>query len=490
MARSVFSVQPATGPSATGPSATVAESIDPASDADYEVLVSQTTIDRRLLSGPFATNVWGGRYAVERFAGEGSQGATFIGTDRKTGARVAVKLFDLGKAKDWKAQELFEREVQTLKRLRHQGIPQFLDVVVDDDTGARALVMTHIPGESLAEVRRRDGVVPEKRVWSFLHDAAQVLAAVHGEGVIHRDLKPDNLIVRPDGTVAIVDFGGVGHVRAAAGSTVVGTFGYMAPEQLYGAQTPATDLYALGATLLTVATNKSPEDQPRRGLAIDVDAAAPFLSATLRSLLSKLLSPDPEERPADGAALLVMLKALSSGRAQATTSSTSARSPHVLEHDDGSVEAIWREDDVNDVVMTTGGVLGVLVSVLAMMATVGVGRFLIPILVAVVSGFVSADERRKLKAFAEAVRARTDEAQRLLQRSADHAATQLHGQLERQGQRRKKKETAKERRARRRLERIEWLGHHAEQVVQEAVDKKLAKRRRQSGFWKIDPPNK
>jgi serine/threonine protein kinase len=488
MARTVSSAQPA--PASSAP---VAVSTDPASDADYEVLVSQTTIDRRLLSGPFATNVWGGRYAVERFAGEGSQGATFIGTDSKTGARVAIKLFDLGKATDWKAQELFEREVQTLKRLRHPGIPQFLDVVVDDDTGARALVMTHIPGESLGDVWRRDGVIPEKRVWGYVNDAAQILAAVHGEGVIHRDLKPDNFILRPDGTLAIVDFGGVGHVRAAAGSTVVGTFGYMAPEQLYGAQTPATDLYALGATLLTVATNKSPEDQPRRGLAIDVDAAAPFLSSPLRSLLATLLAPDPQERPRDGAALLVMLKALSSGRSTSTSTSTSstARSPDRVEHADGSVEAIWREDDVNDVVTTTGGVLGVMVSVLAMMATVGLGRFLIPLLVTVVSGFVNPDERRKLKAFGDAVRARTDEAQRLLQRSADHAATQLHGQLkQRDGKRKNKKESAKERRARRRLERIEWLGHHAEQVVKEAVDKKLAERRRQDGSWKYDPPRK
>ena len=151
---------------------------------------------------------------MERFAGEGSQGATFIGTDRKTGAKVALKLFDLGKAKDWKAQELFDREVMTLKRLSHRGIPQFMDVVTDDDTGARALVMTHVAGETLGALVAREKTVPEKRLWSFLVDAGNILAAVHGEGVVHRDLKPDNFILRPDGTLAIVDFGGVGLVRA------------------------------------------------------------------------------------------------------------------------------------------------------------------------------------------------------------------------------------------------------------------------------------
>jgi hypothetical protein len=471
---------------APAPTTTVAVETTPHAEADYEVLVSQTTVDRRLLRGPFATNVWGGRYAVERFAGEGSQGATFIGTDLKTGARVAVKLFDLGKAKDWKAQELFDREVQTLKRLNHKGIPQFMDVVGDDETGARALVMTHVAGDTLAEVLKRDGSVPEKRLWSFAVDAANILAAVHGEGVVHRDLKPENFILKPDGTLAVVDFGGVGRVRAAAGSTVVGTFGYMAPEQLYGAQTPATDLYALGATLLTLATGKSPEDQPRLGLAIDVDTAAPFLSVPLRALLTRLLSPDPQARPKDGAALLVELKGIATTKT--TTKTTSAKTPDAVVHPDGSVEAIWREDDVQDVLTATGGVLGVMFSVLAMMATVGIGRVFIPVLLVVISGFVGPEDRRKLKAFGDAVRAHTDEAQRLLQKSADHAATQLNT-LQAKQKARGRKETAKERRDRRRLERIEWLGHHAEQVVKEAVDKKMAERRRQQGFWKQDPPS-
>jgi hypothetical protein len=469
---------------APAPTTTVAVETTPHAEADYEVLVSQTTMDRRLLRGPFATNVWGGRYAVERFAGEGSQGATFIGTDLKTGARVAIKLFDLGKAKDWKAQELFDREVQTLKRLHHKGIPQFLDVVGDDETGARALVMTHVAGDTLAEVLKRDGSIPEKRLWSFAVDAGDILAAVHGEGVVHRDLKPENFILKPDGTLAVVDFGGVGRVRAAAGSTVVGTFGYMAPEQLYGAQTPATDLYALGATLLTLATGKSPEDQPRQGLAIDVDKAAPFLSAPLRALLTRLLSPDPQARPKDGAALLVELKSIASTKASTST----AKTPDAVVHPDGSVEAIWREDDVQDVLTATGGVLGVMFSVLAMMATVGIGRFFIPLVLAIISGFVGPDDRRKLKAFGDAVRAHTDEAQRLLQRSAEHAAGQLNA-LSAKQKARGRKETAKERRDRRRLERIEWLRHHAEQVVKEAVDKKMAERRRQQGFWKQDPPS-
>src|SRR5688572_14985181 len=83
----------------------------------FEEAVEATTLDPRLWTGAFATNVWGGRYAVEGVLGRGGQGTTFAGTDLKTGARVALKVFDLGRAKDWKAHELFDREVRTLKDL-------------------------------------------------------------------------------------------------------------------------------------------------------------------------------------------------------------------------------------------------------------------------------------------------------------------------------------------------------------------------------------
>jgi hypothetical protein len=376
-----------------------------ADEARYEEAVSTAAVDRRLLRGPFASNVWGGRYEIRSLGGRGSQGTTFRGVDRRTGARVAVKLFDLGRAADWKSVELFDREVATLQRLSHPGIPRFVDVVTDADTGARALVMDYVDGDSCADLLQQGGPVPEKRLWPLLHDAAQVLAAVHGEGVVHRDIKPANLIQRPDGSVALVDFGGVGAVRAAAGSTVVGTFGYMAPEQLYGAQTPATDLYALGATLLHLATGKAPEDQPRRGLAIDVDAAAPFLSAPLRTVLQRLLSPDPGGRPADAAALL--------GDLQGATNPVRGRPPDdVLVDDRGAVDAVWREDEMRRAVQVTGGVFGILAAVVGVLAAVGVGRLLLPVVFTVLSLFLDKGQRRQLRAVRDVVVRRSGAARR------------------------------------------------------------------------------
>jgi hypothetical protein len=390
---SVFSVPPPAAPAS--PSRT-----DDEAAGRYEELISQVGLERRLLRGPFAGHVWGGRYAITALGGRGAQGTTFLGHDARTDQRVALKLFDLGAARDWKANDLFDREVATLQRLDHPGIPRFVDLLKDDTTGARALVMGFIDGDSLAAAIARDGPLPEKRLWPLIFEAAGVLSAVHAEGVVHRDLKPAHLILRADGRVAIVDFGGVGAFRSEAGSTVVGTFGYMAPEQLYGAQTPATDLYALGATLLYAATGKPPDEQPRRGLAVDVDAAVPFLSPPLRVLLSRLLSPDPQGRPADAAALLRELQGLGKQRsATKQPSSSAAAAPH-----DEIVDAVWREDDALTALTRGRGALGLVLAWVALLATGGVGRLLLPVVLLVAGLFLSRDERRRLRSVRDVAR--------------------------------------------------------------------------------------
>ena len=453
----------------------VIDETTPEAEARYEEMISTSPIDRRLLHGPFASNIWGGRYEIDGFGGEGSQGATFTGVDRKTGARVALKLFDLGKAKDWKSLELFDREVATLKRLNHPGVQKFLDVLTDDDTGARALVMTWVAGDSLGAVLAKERSVPEKRLWSLLVDTANVLAHVHGEGVVHRDLKPDNLILKPDGTVAIVDFGGVGAFRASAGSTVVGTFGFMAPEQLYGAQTPATDLYALGATVLTLATGKNPEDQPRDGLAVDVDAAAPFLSDPLRALIAKLLSPDPKDRPKDAAALLVELKAIAAGTSTLTssgkTSGKTAKNPRV--YGDGSVDAIWSDEEIaEDAVQAAEGGLGVLAAVVGVLATVGVGRVLLPLILTLVSAFADRDTAQKLAALRTVVENKSKQLTEQMRASGIRSAQKLEELSEKDRRRRDKKQKKQARR-------VDKLEREAGRL-----ERKIEKQRRKQEWWK------
>ena len=335
--------------------------------------------------------------------------------------------------RDWKAQELFDREVQTLKHTSHPLMPQFMDVVTDDTTGARALVMTQVPGESLETIVKRDGPLGEAALWTLLVDVTDVLGALHGASspVVHRDLKPHNLIRRPDGKVCVVDFGGVGRVRKEAGSTVVGTFGYMAPEQLYGAQTPATDLYALGATLLHLATGIEPEELPRDGLRIDVDASAPQLSAPLRTLLKKLLSPEPKDRPADARALLAELQAISNA----------VHGGPALEGEvDGAIDAdsqVLRPTGTDNADLWVGAV-SMVFGLLGVAGAVVLGHVLLPLILTILASFAGPEQRRRLFMVRDRVREAATLAQQSFQKSAEHGAHKLEDVAARD--RRKRKE--------------------------------------------------
>jgi serine/threonine protein kinase len=346
-------------------------------------------VDPALLAGAFATNVWGGRYEIDGLLKKGGQGTTFTGTDRKTGARVVLKMLDLRTATDWKQGELFDREVAALKSLDHERLPRFIDVVSDEEHGVRALVMTRIEGEPLDDILKRSGPLSEAELWRTLDDATSVLERIHGHSppLVHRDIKPANLIRMPDGHTAVVDLGGIGHVRTDGGSTVVGTFGYMAPEQIYGAHTPRVDLYALGATLLALATAKEPEELPRRGLTIDVDSAAPHLSPSLRKVLSRLVAAEPAERPESALALRQLI------------------TPAAL-HDDDTDRAArtkFSDDDAPPVeseieifASVIAGIVAIAAGVIGTVLAVAIGEVLAPIILTIVASFSRGEQRTKL----------------------------------------------------------------------------------------------
>ena len=441
----------------------VAGVANPAKLADE---IAATSVDPRLWTGAFATNVWGGRFAVDGVLGEGAQGTTFQGTDLKTGARVAIKVFDVGRAKDWKALQLFDREADTLKTVEHPGIPKLLDIIVDEETGARAMVRTLVPGESLAAEIKSKGPLSEAALWSVLIDVTDVLGALHGRSspIVHRDLKPANLIRRPDGKVCLVDFGGVGRMRESAGSTVVGTFGYMAPEQLYGAQTPATDLYSLGATLLTLATGHEPEELPRTGLSIDVDQAAAKLSPQLRELLKKLTAPDPSQRPADAAALLGELHRIADAKERPM------------------VEPSWPEPLQDSPFAARGvegdflvGVVGLVFGVLGVVGAVIVGQVLIPLILTILSGLSEGEQRARLLAARSRVVEAAKVAQRSFERSAQHGARKLESASERE------RERAEERRQRKKDLKRHWKDE--ERRMRQIAKEARRSARRNGKFW-------
>lgn len=240
-----------------------------------------------------------GRYAILRELGSGAQGETLEAVDKAQGGLVAIKRFRIRGAKSWKSVELAEREARVLRGLDHPGLPRYVEHF--EEEGCLYLVMAKLEGESIAHLRSQGRSFPEREVVRFLRDTGAVLDYLHRQAppLIHRDIKPGNVIRRPDGSFSLVDFGSVrDSLKPEGGSTIVGTFGYMAPEQFQGRALPASDIYSAGATALAMMTGREPEALPHAGLGIDVPRALQGTgSGNLVRLLTAMVRPDPDQRP-------------------------------------------------------------------------------------------------------------------------------------------------------------------------------------------------
>jgi serine/threonine protein kinase len=253
-----------------------------------------------MAASPFDGAVIGGRYRLGPRLGKGSQGEIYLARDEKAKGADAREVIvkRLTPRGTWKSFELFEREAKVLSQLRHAGVPRHL-ATIEEPPGTFNLVMQRAPGDNLRDLtaRRRLSMLELRDV---MIRCLEILDYLHTRTppVVHRDLKPSNIVRAPDGKIALVDFGGVlDAARDKGGSTIVGTFGYMAPEQLHGRATPATDIYALGATIVALAGGIEPEDVPRKGLRMDLDRHLPALDRGLRDALATMTDPDPDKRP-------------------------------------------------------------------------------------------------------------------------------------------------------------------------------------------------
>jgi hypothetical protein len=278
-----------------------------------------------------------GRYGVVGVLGSGSQGETLEAVDKRDGCLVAIKRFTIRGAKSWKDVELAEREAAVLASLSHPSLPRYIEHF--EERGELFLVMEKVEGETLAARRKRGAVLDQEQVQRFLRETGECLRYLHGHAppIVHRDIKPGNVILRPDGSYCLVDFGSVrDRLKPEGGSTVVGTFGFMAPEQFQGRAAPASDVYAVAATALSLLTGSEPEDLPHKGLAIDVESALRgHADRRLIAALRAMLEPDPDRRETSVASALAR-QGLGPGQA---TRERSSRAPS----DPGWAQAAKRE---------------------------------------------------------------------------------------------------------------------------------------------------
>jgi serine/threonine protein kinase len=251
---------------------------------------------------------WHGKYALQAVLAEHAESATYR-VSTPEGQTHILKELRLGGLKEWKRLELFEREAQTLRHLKHQGLPRLIDFFKDADDTVLCLVLEDMPGRSLLEWLA-DGWRPTESEVKDL--AAQVLALLsylhdHQPPIVHRDLKPSNILRDEQGNISLIDLGAAQHLlHPEGGRTVVGTFGYMPPEQFNGQASPRSDLYALGASLVHLLSGRSPAEIPLEGLRLDFSAYI-NVSPGLNRWLSHLLDPDPIQRYASAAQALESL---------------------------------------------------------------------------------------------------------------------------------------------------------------------------------------
>ncbi len=285
-----------------------------------------------------------GRYLLLQKIAGGGMGEVWQGVDEVLGRPVAVKLLRSDLAGDPTFRERFRNEARSTAGVAHPGIAWVFDYGEEQLAGGGQvsyLVMELVEGEPLSAMLQRKGRLSPAQTLDVIAQAAAALQAAHDRGLVHRDVKPANLLVRPDGVLKITDFG----IARAADSvpltdtgTVMGSAPYLSPEQAQGlAATPASDVYSLGVVAYQCLVGQTPfTGAPATVAAAHVSQAVPAfppdVPQPVQQLVDQMLHKDPERRPhpagalgAEAAALAARLGFEAGALASAVTAPLSTR---------------------------------------------------------------------------------------------------------------------------------------------------------------------
>jgi len=261
-----------------------------------------------------------GRYRIERVLGRGGMALVYLGHDAELGRPVAIKLLADNLAGDDSFRARFMREARMAAGLSHVNIVHVYDVGQDSDQRPY-IVMEFVDGESLAETIAREGHIPPARVREIGLDCCRGLQHAHAAGLVHRDIKPHNLLADREGLVKIADFGvarSLEETQLTMVGSVLGSARYLSPEQAAGRPvTPAADIYSLGVTLYELLTGRTPHQgdsltelaQQRAVPPPPIAELVPDVPGALETAVMSCLEVDPKRRPRSAAALALALGA-------------------------------------------------------------------------------------------------------------------------------------------------------------------------------------
>lgn len=278
---------------------------------------------------PTSGLTFGGRYQLSSRVAIGGMGEVWQATDLVIGRTVAIKILKDEYLGDPGFLERFRAEARHAALVNHEGIANVFDYGEED--GSAFLVMELVPGEALSTILERERVLSTDRVLDIVAQTANALHAAHSAGLVHRDIKPGNLLITPDGRVKITDFGIAriaDQVPLTATGQVMGTVQYLSPEQASGhPASPTTDIYSLGIVAYEALAGRRPftgESQVAIAMA-QINETPPELPVTIsepvRNLVYSSIAKSPADRPASAAHLARAAQALRRGDVAAAAAS-------------------------------------------------------------------------------------------------------------------------------------------------------------------------